>query len=168
MCGCLPTEHERPEVVRRLGLALNSPGAVGDAQLLAFADLQILSRHIVPFTPARVKDSVLSESFRELHGLNKYYPCEICGDATYRGSRDFEKHFAEAKHVFGMKCLGITNSRDYHGITKIGEARALKVKIEGDKKEGGKSGGSGEQFEDREGNVLSKEAYEGLARQGLL
>jgi hypothetical protein len=69
--GCLPTEHERPEVVRRLGLALNSPGAVGDAQLLAFADLQILSRHIVPFTPVRVKDSVLSESFRELHGLNK-------------------------------------------------------------------------------------------------
>lgn len=42
----------------------------------------------------------------KLHGLNHFYPCEICGGESYRGRRNFEKHFAESKHAYGMKCLG--------------------------------------------------------------
>ena len=61
-------EHDRPEVVRRLELVLKSSGS---GQLLVFADLQRLSQHIIPFTPARVKEFVLSDAFSELHGLDK-------------------------------------------------------------------------------------------------
>ena len=62
-------DHERPEVTRRVGLALN---AFAVTTQLTFADLQVFSRHIVPFTPTRVKESVLSDRFHEFHdGLNK-------------------------------------------------------------------------------------------------
>ena len=105
----------------------------------------------------------------------RYYHCEICGDETYRGQRDYEKHFGENKHSYGMKCLGIPNSKHFHGITKVDDARALWKKIQGEDllhpgsaAVGGGGDSSGEQFEDRDGNVMSKEAYEGLARQGLL
>ncbi|GMI30984.1 hypothetical protein TeGR_g13707 [Tetraparma gracilis] len=106
----------------------------------------------------------------KLHGLNKYFHCEICGDETYRGQRDYERHFGESKHTYGMKCLGIPNSRAFHGITKVEDARALWKKMNADKAEasGAADAGGGEQFEDRDGNVMSKQAYETLARQGLL
>ena len=29
----------------------------------------------------------------KLHGLGVEYKCEICGDASYWGRRDFERHF---------------------------------------------------------------------------
>jgi splicing factor 3A subunit 3 len=69
-----------------------------------------------------------------------------------------------------MKCLGIPNSRAFHGITKVEDARALWKKMNADKAEasGAADAGGGEQFEDRDGNVMSKQAYETLARQGLL
>ena len=100
----------------------------------------------------------------KLHGLNKYYPCEICGDVTYRGERDFQKHFGEQKHGWGMKCLGIPNSKHFHGVTVVADARSLWKKVQ-EREEGG---GGGEEFEDGEGNVMGREGYEGLARQGLL
>ena len=63
------TEHDGPEIVRRLGLVLKSSGR---ASMLAFTDLQeVFSRHIIPFTPARVRESVLSDRFSELHGFDK-------------------------------------------------------------------------------------------------
>ena len=45
----------------------------------------------------------------KLHGLNHFYPFEICGGESYRGRKDFETHFAEARHSYGMKSLGIPN-----------------------------------------------------------
>jgi hypothetical protein len=55
-------------VTRRVGLALN---AASPTTQLSFADLQTFSRHIVPFSPTRVKESVLSGDFHKLHdGLN--------------------------------------------------------------------------------------------------
>ena len=60
----------------------------------------------------------------KLHGLNHFYPCEICGNESYRGRRNFETHFAEAKHSFGMKSLGIPNTKHFHGVTKIEDALA--------------------------------------------
>ena len=43
----------------------------------------------------------------KLHGLNHFYPCEICGNESYRGRKNFEQHFAEiAEQYFwqGERC----------------------------------------------------------------
>ena len=66
----------------------------------------------------------------KLHGLNHFYLCEICGNESYRGRRNFEKHFAEAKHAYGMKCLGIPNTKHFHGVTKIEDAQELWRKLQ--------------------------------------
>lgn len=57
-------DHERPEVTRRVGLALNASGPTAP---LTFAAFQNFSRRIVPFSPSRIKESVLSAGFHELH-----------------------------------------------------------------------------------------------------
>jgi len=101
----------------------------------------------------------------KLHGLNHYYPCEICGNESYRGRRNFEKHFSEAKHAFGMKCLGIPNTKHFHGVVKMADAKQLWEKLRGTLTF---AETAVEEYEDSHGNVLSREKYEDLARQGLL
>ena len=49
----------------------------------------------------------------KLHGLGVHYKCEICGNYEYHGKRNFEKHFQEARHSYGMKCLGIPNTMHF-------------------------------------------------------
>ena len=53
---------------------------------------------------------------------------------------------------------------------RIDDAVALYASIRGrlEKSAGATAGGDGEEFEDSEGNVLSKRMYDDLARQGLL
>lgn len=104
----------------------------------------------------------------KLHGLNHFYPCEICGNESYRGRRNFEKHFAEAKHAYGMKCLGIPNTKHFHGVTKIEDAQELWRKLQSSMKKDNFDGSQDEEYEDSHGNVLSRTDYEDLARQGLL
>jgi len=104
----------------------------------------------------------------KLHGLNHFYPCEICGNESYRGRRNFEKHFAEAKHAYGMKCLGIPNTKHFHGVTKIEDAQELWRKLQSSMKKDNFDGSKDEEYEDSHGNVLSRTDYEDLARQGLL
>lgn len=101
----------------------------------------------------------------KLHGLNHFFPCEICGNESYRGRRNFEKHFTEAKHAYGMRCLGIPNTKHFHGVTKIEDAKKLWEKLKGGL-EG--NGLMDEEYEDSHGNVLKRNEYEDLARQGLL
>ena len=48
-----------------------------------------------------------------LHGLGIEYRCEICGNCSYWGRRDFEKHFSEWRHAFGMRCLKIPNTAHF-------------------------------------------------------
>ncbi|GMH98437.1 hypothetical protein TrVE_jg1022 [Triparma verrucosa] len=108
----------------------------------------------------------------KLHGLNQYFSCEICGNESYRGARAYEKHFTEHKHSHGMKCLGIPNSKHFHGVVKIADAKKLWESIQAKSAMlsaplPGVKGGV-EEFEDSHGNVLSRAAYEDLARQGLL
>ena len=87
-----------------------------------------------------------------------------------------------------MRALGIPNSRHFHDITTISAAQALFVKLQRDACSAGATAtataGSGaaagvkanakakageiEEFEDSEGNVLSRRMYEDLSRQGLL
>jgi len=104
----------------------------------------------------------------KLHGLNHFYPCEICGNESYRGRRNFETHFAEAKHAFGMKSLGIPNTKHFHGVTKIEDAQQLWEKLKGQLQQEQFDGTKEEEYEDSHGNVLSRATYEDLARQGLL
>jgi splicing factor 3A subunit 3 len=104
----------------------------------------------------------------KLHGLNHFYPCEICGNEQYRGRRNFETHFTEAKHAYGMKSLGIPNTKHFHGVTKIEDAQNLWKKLKGQLQQQQFDGSKDEEYEDSNGNVLSRSTYEDLARQGLL
>ena len=104
----------------------------------------------------------------KLHGLNHFYTCEICGNVSYRGRHNFEKHFAEAKHSYGMRCLDIPNTKHFHGVTKIADAQNLWAKLQSTVNKDRFDGAKEEEYEDSNGNVLTRSTYEDLARQGLL
>lgn len=103
----------------------------------------------------------------KLHGLNIEYVCEVCGNYTYWGPRAFDRHFQEWRHAHGMRCLGIPNGREFHGITKIQDAIDLWLKIKKRNKDT-HFNENDEEFEDSAGNVMSKRTYEDLKKQGLL
>ncbi|RYP38853.1 hypothetical protein DL767_002415 [Monosporascus sp. MG133] len=106
----------------------------------------------------------------KLHGLGVEFPCEICGNFVYMGRRAFDKHFNEARHIYGLKCLGITSTALFRDITAIDEALRLWDKIQKDKRRGdrGVDDGSVVQMEDAEGNVMPEKVYYDLQKQGLL
>ncbi|KAF4924763.1 Pre-mRNA-splicing factor sap61 [Colletotrichum viniferum] len=103
-----------------------------------------------------------------LHGLGVEFPCEICGNFVYMGRRAFDKHFNEARHVHGLKCLGITNTALFRDITSIDEATNLNDKIQRETKKTKVDEGSIVQMEDAEGNVMPEKVYYDLQKQGLL
>ncbi|KAF3932684.1 hypothetical protein ABW19_dt0202746 [Dactylella cylindrospora] len=95
----------------------------------------------------------------KLHGLGVEYTCEICGKFVYMGRRAFDKHFTEARHVHGLRCLGITNPAVYREITVIEDALAFKKKLDGDKKQAQHTQDNVVQMEDGEGNVMPEKVY---------
>lgn len=103
-----------------------------------------------------------------LHGLGVEFPCEICGNYVYRGRRAFDKHFNESRHIYGLKCLGISNTHLFRDITDIAEALRLWDKIQRDQKKTKVDDGSVVQMEDAEGNVMPEKVYYDLQKQGLL
>ncbi|KAF7195839.1 Pre-mRNA-splicing factor sap61 [Pseudocercospora fuligena] len=110
----------------------------------------------------------------KLHGLGVEFPCEICGNYVYMGRRAFDKHFSEARHIYGLQCLGIEkNTGLFREITKIEEATKLWEKLERDRKaeldrKGGDDGEGVVEMEDTEGNVMPKKVYDDLAKSGFL
>lgn len=104
----------------------------------------------------------------KLHGLNHEFKCEICGNATYRGPRAFERHFTDVQHVQGLRCLGISYSKEYLMVTRIADARVLQEKLKRDSEKAIFDADADMEFEDAEGNLLNKKTYNDLARQGLL
>jgi splicing factor 3A subunit 3 len=104
----------------------------------------------------------------KLHGLGVEFPCEICGNYVYMGRRNFDKHFNEPRHVYGLKCLGITNTTLFREITGIQEAEDLWRKIQQSKKKEKASVDNVVQMEDNEGNVMPEKVYKDLLAQGLL
>ncbi|KAK4622206.1 Pre-mRNA-splicing factor sap61 [Fulvia fulva] len=110
----------------------------------------------------------------KLHGLGVEFPCEICGNYVYMGRRAFDKHFSEARHIYGLQCLGITkNTGLFREITKIEEAEKLWEKLERDRakdleKKGGLDGEGVVEMEDAEGNVMPKKVYDDLEKAGFL
>jgi len=96
----------------------------------------------------------------KLHGLGVEYTCEICGNFVYMGRRAFDKHFSEALHIFGLKCLGITsNTNLFREITRIEDAVKLWEKLEQEKKKDRESRDNVVQMEDAEGNVMPERVY---------
>ncbi|KAF3309197.1 hypothetical protein TWF173_011355 [Orbilia oligospora] len=104
----------------------------------------------------------------KLHGLGVEYTCEICGNFVYMGRRAFDKHFTEARHVHGLRCLGITNPTVFREITNIEEALAFNDKLKTDKKQAQVTQDNVVQMEDGEGNVMPEKVYYDLQKQGLL
>eukprot|EP00808_Paulinella_micropora_P013415 g18531.t1 len=104
----------------------------------------------------------------KLHGLNIPYSCEICGNHTYFGPRAYQRHFKEWRHVYGMRCLGIPNTKHFMHITKMKDAQALHEKLKKTLASSGFKPEEEEEFEDKDGNVFNKKTYEDLRRQGLI
>ncbi|KAI4846281.1 splicing factor 3A subunit 3, partial [Aureobasidium sp. EXF-8845] len=104
----------------------------------------------------------------KLHGLGVEFPCEICGNYVYMGRRAFDKHFGEARHLYGLKRLGITNSSMFRDVTGIEEATELWRKLQVDKKSESTASDQVVQMEDGEGNVMPEKVYYDLQKQGLL
>jgi splicing factor 3A subunit 3 len=104
----------------------------------------------------------------KLHGLGVEFPCEVCGNFVYMGRRAFDKHFNETRHIYGLKCLGITNTSLFRDITGIDEALRLWEKIQKDKKKDNVDDTSVVQMEDADGNVMPEKVYYDLQKQGLL
>lgn len=104
----------------------------------------------------------------KLHGLGVEFPCEICGNYVYMGRRAFDKHFSEARHIYGLKCLGITQTGLFREITGIEEAQRLWEKIVRDKGAVAKKGEGVVEMEDSMGNVMPQRVWEDLKKAGLL
>ncbi|EER27607.1 splicing factor, putative [Coccidioides posadasii C735 delta SOWgp] len=105
----------------------------------------------------------------KLHGLGVELPCEICGNFVYMGRRAFDKHFSEARHIYGLRCLGITQQTSlFREITKIEDALRLWEKLERDRKKEKDSRDNVVQMEDAEGNVMPERIYYDLQKQGIL
>lgn len=101
-------------------------------------------------------------------GLGVEYKCEICGGQSYWGRKNYEKHFTEGKHSYGMKCLGVPNTAHFFDMTSIEDVVRLHEKIRKDLSSKAFDVQKDEEYEDTEGNVLDRRTYEDLARQGLL
>ncbi|GAA5968281.1 hypothetical protein JCM11641_003794 [Rhodosporidiobolus odoratus] len=104
----------------------------------------------------------------KLHGLGVEYKCEICSDHIYQGRKNFERHFQESRHAFGMRALGLPNTKHFHEITRIEDAIALAEKLKQEGRAELSAAELTEELEDEEGNVYNRKTYEDLKRQGLV
>ncbi len=103
----------------------------------------------------------------KLHGLNQEFNCEICGNYSYWGRRAYERHFREARHQHGMRCLKIPNTKAFLEVTSIADALALHKAMQ-ERGAAAFKPEADEEFEDAAGNVYNKKTYLDLQRQGLL
>ncbi len=108
----------------------------------------------------------------KLHGLRNEFKCEICSDFVYHGRKNFEKHFTESRHAFGMRALGLPNTVQFRDVTRIADALGLAEKLRKQQKaevgEGGAGGLESQEVEDESGNTYTKKTYDLLKRQGLI
>lgn len=102
----------------------------------------------------------------KLNGLGIKFSCEICGNYVYHGRKAFNKHFFEARHLHGLRCLGITPSASYNGIATISEALHLQALSRKHQVHARRL--FDPEVEDSDGNVMLKRVYDDLRRQGLL
>ena len=101
----------------------------------------------------------------KLHGLGVEFKWEICGGASYWGRRAFDKHFQEWRHAYGMKWLKIPNTAHFKDVTEISEALKLHQKILQDNYKNSFKPDLEEEFEDENGNIMSRKKYIELNRR---
>lgn len=41
--------------------------------------------------------------------------------------KNFDRHFQESRHAFGMRALGLPNTKHFHEITRIEDALSRKI-----------------------------------------
>ncbi|KAI0321996.1 hypothetical protein OF83DRAFT_1050217 [Amylostereum chailletii] len=104
----------------------------------------------------------------KLHGLGVEYRCEICSDHVYMGRKNFDRHFQESRHAFGMRALGLPNTKHFHEITRIEDALSLAEKLKQEGKHEIFEQETMEELEDDEGNVYNRKTYDDLKKQGLI
>ncbi|KIY73801.1 hypothetical protein CYLTODRAFT_428350 [Cylindrobasidium torrendii FP15055 ss-10] len=104
----------------------------------------------------------------KLHGLGVEYRCEICSDHVYMGRKNFERHFQESRHAFGMRALGLPNTKHFHEIVGIQDALALAEKLKQEGRHEIFEMETMEELEDEEGNVYNRKTYEDLKKQGII
>lgn len=105
----------------------------------------------------------------KLHGLRNEFKCEICSDHVYNGRKNFEKHFTESRHAFGMRALGLPNTVQFRDVNRIADALGLAEKLRKQgKMEASEAGWEGMEVEDEQGNTYTKKTYDLLKRQGLI
>ncbi|KAK1231827.1 Pre-mRNA-splicing factor sap61 [Marasmius sp. AFHP31] len=104
----------------------------------------------------------------KLHGLGVEYRCEICSDHVYMGRKNFDRHFQESRHAFGMRALGLPNTKHFHEITRIEDALTLAEKLKQEGRHEIFEQETMEELEDDEGNVYNRKTYEDLKKQGLI
>lgn len=101
--------------------------------------------------------------------------------------KNFDRHFQESRHAFGMRALGLPNTKHFHEITRIEDALsrmllqiyihascliehsplvAEKLRQEGKQEIFQQE--TMEELEDDEGNVYNRKTYEDLKKQGLI
>ncbi len=81
----------------------------------------------------------------------------------------YEKsEFTNVLVVYGLRCLGITNTTLFRDIIRIDEALKLWDKIQSEERQTRLGEGSVVQMEDAEGNVMPEKVYYDLQKQGLL
>ena len=106
----------------------------------------------------------------KLQGLHRSYDCEVCGNISYKGRVAYNKHFGGAKHVQGLKLLGVDDDSIplFKSISTIDEAVSLwrKIKRANRIEEGERE--NAVEVEDEAGNVMSRKDYLDLKKQGLL
>ncbi|KAK7061870.1 RNA splicing factor PRP9 [Favolaschia claudopus] len=104
----------------------------------------------------------------KLHGLGVEYRCEICSDHVYMGRKNFDRHFQESRHAFGMRALGLPNTKHFHEITRIEDALSLAEKLKQEGRHEIFEQETMEELEDDEGNVYNRKTYEDLKKQGII
>ncbi|KAJ9545687.1 hypothetical protein OSB04_025394 [Centaurea solstitialis] len=118
-----------------------------------------------------------------------YWLYKLHGLGQLLGRRAYERHFKEFRHQYGMRRLGIPNTKNFNEITSIEvcfliififcgkqvisymylqEAQQLWERIK--EKQGVNKWRPEleEEYEDREGNIYNKKTYTDLQRQGLI
>ncbi|KAH8094818.1 RNA splicing factor PRP9 [Cristinia sonorae] len=74
----------------------------------------------------------------------------------------------ESRHAFGMRALGLPNTKHFHEITRIEDALALAEKLKREGRNEIFEQETMEELEDEDGNVYNRKTYEDLKKQGLI
>lgn len=161
-------QSDRDHLVKQIELLLQHK-SIDTMQSVRTSDNEIKPIYNPLSLPLGIDGEPIPYWMYRLHGLNHEYTCEICGNYTYYGDRSYQSHFNEWRHIYGLKCLNITNNlKLYDNITKIDELMALYKQQQSISGQESMNTDVIQEIEDSDGNVYNKKTYEELRKQGIL